>query len=202
MQFAIYCVDKPNALELRMATRAAHLAYSNRSRSRSSSPDRCSTTTAPGCAARCSSSKLTTSRRCAASAKPIRTAKPDCSSAWTCTDSARFSRNRNESDLQLRGGSRVHRHVARVNTAGLDVVVCPESDDARLFELLRDADVLWHCLRPVDAKVFDAAPRLRLVQKIGVGVNTIDLERRAVARSRCGTCPAPTVAQWRNTRSV
>ena len=27
MQFAIYCVDKPNALELRMATRAAHLAY-------------------------------------------------------------------------------------------------------------------------------------------------------------------------------
>ena len=27
MQFVIYCVDKPNALELRMATRAAHLAY-------------------------------------------------------------------------------------------------------------------------------------------------------------------------------
>ncbi len=27
MQFAIYCVDKPNAIELRMATRAAHLAY-------------------------------------------------------------------------------------------------------------------------------------------------------------------------------
>jgi len=27
MQFVIYCVDKPNSLELRMATRAAHLAY-------------------------------------------------------------------------------------------------------------------------------------------------------------------------------
>ena len=25
--FAIYCVDKPNSLELRMATREAHLAY-------------------------------------------------------------------------------------------------------------------------------------------------------------------------------
>ena len=60
---------------------------------------------------------------------------------------------------------------------GLDVAVCPESDDARLFELLRDADILWHCLRPVDARVLDAAPRLKLVQKIGVGVNTIDLER-------------------------
>ena len=64
---------------------------------------------------------------------------------------------------------------------GLDVAVCPESDDARLFELLREAEVLWHCLRPVDARVIDAAPKLRLVQKIGVGVNTIDLER---AKSR------------------
>lgn len=27
MQFAIYCVDKANALELRMANRPAHLAY-------------------------------------------------------------------------------------------------------------------------------------------------------------------------------
>ncbi|HEY6599417.1 MAG TPA: 2-hydroxyacid dehydrogenase [Pseudomonadales bacterium] len=76
-----------------------------------------------------------------------------------------------------------------LRTTGLDVEVCPESDDARLFELLRDADVLWHCLRPVDAKVFDAAPRLRLVQKIGVGVNTIDLER---ARSRAiAVCNMP-----------
>ena len=60
---------------------------------------------------------------------------------------------------------------------GLDVQVCPESDDGRLFQLLPDADVLWHCLRPVDAAVLDAAPRLRLVQKIGVGVNTIDLQQ-------------------------
>ncbi len=64
---------------------------------------------------------------------------------------------------------------------GLDVSICPESDDTHLFELLRETDVLWHCLRPVDAAVIDAAPRLRLVQKIGVGVNTIDLER---ARAR------------------
>ncbi len=71
--------------------------------------------------------------------------------------------------------------LAALSASQLDVAVCPESEDARFFELLREAEVLWHCLRPVDARVIDAAPRLKLVQKIGVGVNTIDLER---ARSR------------------
>jgi phosphoglycerate dehydrogenase-like enzyme len=67
--------------------------------------------------------------------------------------------------------------LASLADAGLHVRVCPESDDDLLFRLLGDAEVLWHCLRPVDARVLDAAPRLRLVQKIGVGVNTIDLDR-------------------------
>jgi phosphoglycerate dehydrogenase-like enzyme len=66
-------------------------------------------------------------------------------------------------------------------TEGINVVVCPESDDERFFLLLEKADVLWHCLRPVDAEVFAKAPQLKLVQKIGVGVNTIDLD---VAKSR------------------
>ena len=49
---------------------------------------------------------------------------------------------------------------------------------------MADAEVLWHLLDPVTAAVLDGAPALRLVQKIGVGVNTIDLEaarRRGVA---------------------
>ncbi len=41
--------------------------------------------------------------------------------------------------------------------------------------------MLWHVLKPVTAVMLEAAPRLRLVQKIGVGVNTIDLE---AARAR------------------
>jgi phosphoglycerate dehydrogenase-like enzyme len=71
--------------------------------------------------------------------------------------------------------------LTALSASQLDVAVCPESEDARFFELLREAEVLWHCLRPVDARVIDSAPRLKLVQKIGVGVNTIDLER---ARAR------------------
>lgn len=75
----------------------------------------------------------------------------------------------------------LQRRLEGLAARGLDVAVCPESDDARLFDLLQHADVLWHCLRPVDARVLEAAPRLKLVQKIGVGVNTIDLD---TARAR------------------
>ncbi len=58
----------------------------------------------------------------------------------------------------------------------LDIAVCPEADDARLMQVLPDTDVLWHVLKPCTADMIAAAPRLRLIQKIGVGVNTIDLE--------------------------
>ena len=60
---------------------------------------------------------------------------------------------------------------------GLDVQVCAEGDDARLTALMKDTDVRWHVLRPVTAAAIDGAPNLKLIQKIGVGVNTIDLAR-------------------------
>jgi phosphoglycerate dehydrogenase-like enzyme len=44
------------------------------------------------------------------------------------------------------------------------------------MRLLPDCEVLWHVLKPCTAAMIAAAPRLRLIQKIGVGVNTIDLE--------------------------
>ena len=67
---------------------------------------------------------------------------------------------------------------------GALVVVSPEEDIAKFASDLRDAEVLLHILRPVTGEVLAGAPRLRLVQKIGVGVDTIDLEaarRRGVA---------------------
>ena len=56
---------------------------------------------------------------------------------------------------------------------------------ARLAALMAEAEVLWHVLKPVTAAHIAAAPRLRLIQKIGVGMNTIDLE---AARTRGIAC--------------
>lgn len=58
---------------------------------------------------------------------------------------------------------------------GLQITTCTEDDEAGFASLLSDAEVLLHNLKPVTAGHLAAAPRLRLIQKVGVGVNTIDL---------------------------
>jgi phosphoglycerate dehydrogenase-like enzyme len=68
--------------------------------------------------------------------------------------------------------------------SALGVELCPESDDAAFARVLPEVEVLWHVLKPVTAQVIERAPKLRLIQKIGSGVNTIDLEtakRRGIA---------------------
>jgi len=64
---------------------------------------------------------------------------------------------------------------------GLSITVCPEDDTDTLFRLLPDCDVLWHVLQRCTGQMIAAAPKLKLIQKIGVGVNTIDL---AAAKQR------------------
>ena len=59
--------------------------------------------------------------------------------------------------------------------AWLEVVVVDETDTHTFTSTMRNADVLLHVLEPVTTAVIRAAPCLRLIQKIGVGVNTIDL---------------------------
>jgi phosphoglycerate dehydrogenase-like enzyme len=59
---------------------------------------------------------------------------------------------------------------------GLRITACREDDDATLARLLPETDVLWHVLKRCTAEMIAAAPKLKLIQKIGVGVNTINLE--------------------------
>jgi len=63
----------------------------------------------------------------------------------------------------------------RQRLAALDLLtmVVDETDKDAFRREMRDADILLHVLEPVTAAVIEAAPRLRLIQKIGIGVNTI-----------------------------
>lgn len=72
---------------------------------------------------------------------------------------------------------------------GARIAVVDESDETGFAREIADADVLLHVLKPVTESMMEAAPRLGLVQKIGVGVNTIDLE--AARRRRIAVCNMP-----------
>ena len=77
-----------------------------------------------------------------------------------------------------------------------DMVCCPESDAQAFAHHWPGTDVLWHVLQPVSAERIQANPALRLIQKIGVGVNTIDLP--TAARHGVSVCNMPGV----NSRAV
>ena len=74
------------------------------------------------------------------------------------------------------GGWLRERLAALEAAHGLSVEVVPPGENARLAAALGGAKAVWHVLEPFRAEYLDAAPRLRLIQKIGVGVNTIAVE--------------------------
>jgi phosphoglycerate dehydrogenase-like enzyme len=76
--------------------------------------------------------------------------------------------------LQYRASEGFRRQIAE--DQDFPVTIVDETDDAAFAREMADAEVLWHVLKPVTAQVMAGAPRLRLIQKLGVGVNTIDLE--------------------------
>ena len=78
--------------------------------------------------------------------------------------------------LQYRASDGFRAQIGRIFDDAPPVVVVDEADLAGFGREMIDAEVLLHVLEPVTAQVMAAAPRLRLIQKLGVGVNTIDLE--------------------------
>jgi phosphoglycerate dehydrogenase-like enzyme len=73
-------------------------------------------------------------------------------------------------------GEKLQDEMAQLEEQGLNVTCCPEGPAEPFTTQLVDTEVIWHALQPITAEIIARAPRLRLIQKIGVGVNTIDLE--------------------------
>jgi len=80
----------------------------------------------------------------------------------------------------------------------LDVRWCHEDDDETLYRELPDAEAIWHVLRPLSGDDLRRSPRLRLVHKLGAGVNTIDVETASdlgIAVANMPGANAPSVAE-------
>jgi phosphoglycerate dehydrogenase-like enzyme len=82
--------------------------------------------------------------------------------------------------LHYRASPGFREQLARETPPWLEVAVVDEADAAGFAAAMRDAEVLLHVLEPVTAAAIAHAPKLRLIQKIGVGLNTIDLEAARV----------------------
>ena len=75
--------------------------------------------------------------------------------------------------LHYRAGPNFRRLIESRREA-LDIAIVDPADHAELARHMAEADILLHVLSPVTAEIMDLAPRLKLVQKIGVGVDAID----------------------------
>ena len=81
------------------------------------------------------------------------------------------------------------RRVTALSGDGIEIRCCAESDPTAFARELPRLEVIWHVLRPVTEEVIGSAPRLKLVQKIGSGVNTIAVE--AAAARGIAVCNLP-----------
>jgi len=95
-------------------------------------------------------------------------------------------------------GARLRRRFAELAKDDIAVTVVEAAAGPALDAALAETEVLWHCLYPIDAAFLEKAPKLRLIQKIGVGVNTIDRQTAAARGVTVCNLPgsnAPAVAE-------
>jgi phosphoglycerate dehydrogenase-like enzyme len=84
----------------------------------------------------------------------------------------------------------------------LDIRWCADDDSAEsqtgFYRELPEAEVIWHVLRPLSGTDLRRGVRLRLVHKLGAGVNTIDVETATQCGIAVANMPganAPSVAE-------
>jgi phosphoglycerate dehydrogenase-like enzyme len=98
--------------------------------------------------------------------------------------------------LQYRATPGFRAAISAIENEWLRIAVVDETDKDAFAREIPDAEVLLHVLERVTAATIEQAPKLRMIQKLGVGVDTIDL---VAARARSvAVCNMPGA----NTRAV
>lgn len=98
-------------------------------------------------------------------------------------------------------GEDVRRPLELLEAEGCDYVLNPHGRQLsaeELAALVGDVDVLIAGTEPITAAVMDHAPRLRLISRVGIGLDSVDLvaaRQREILVSYTPDAPAPAVAE-------
>ena len=91
--------------------------------------------------------------------------------------------------------------LEQLQSAGIEYVINPTGrrlKEDELADLVGDFDVLIAGTEPVTEKVMARASRLKLISRVGIGLDSVDLiaaERRGIRVSYTPDAPAPAVAE-------
>ena len=89
----------------------------------------------------------------------------------------------------------------QLQAAGIDYLINPigrKLKEDELAEMISDFDVLIAGTEPITEKVMSRASRLKLISRVGIGLDSVDLlaaERRGIKVSYTPDAPAPAVAE-------
>ncbi len=93
------------------------------------------------------------------------------------------------------------RPMELLRAAGLEPRMNPfgrRLTEAELMELIRDTTIHIAGTEPITARVMDAAPHLRLIVRVGIGLDSVDLDaarQRGIAVAYTPEAPSPAVAE-------
>lgn len=98
-------------------------------------------------------------------------------------------------------GSVESRPLDLLREAGVEYVINPlgrRPTEAELCELIRDVELFIAGTEPITERVMAAAPRLRIISRVGIGLDNVDLvaaRRRGIVVSYTPDAPAPAVTE-------
>jgi D-3-phosphoglycerate dehydrogenase len=98
-------------------------------------------------------------------------------------------------------GDKNSQPLEQLQAAGIEYLINPigrKLKEDELAEMISDFDVLIAGTEPITEKVMNRAPRLKLISRVGIGLDSVDLlaaERRGIKVSYTPDAPAPAVAE-------
>lgn len=88
-----------------------------------------------------------------------------------------------------------------LKSRGIEYVINPlnrKLKENELIDLVKDFDAIIAGTEPITAKVLDASPSLKIISRVGIGLDNVDLleaKKRKISLSYTPDAPAPAVAE-------